>query len=138
MRCRFFVSSSRKLFDRLSHGRFFTTQTSNFDRLKEIDNARERIVSMLAFALNDIEKERPTSATFEPVSTSPSSSLPSDIDINTIRAIKDTFLTSSSFRLPASDLKDLHRDFYVFFVEFKIFDLFGPLTGGLLMEKQNF
>eukprot|EP00938_MAST-03A_sp_MAST-3A-sp1_P002576 g2576.t1 len=74
-----------------------------------MDNARERVVSMLSFALNDIENERPTSAKSEPSSSSASSSLPSDIDINTVRAIKDTFLTSSSFRLPASDFKDLIR-----------------------------
>ena len=89
--------------------RCFTTQTSDFNRLKEMDNARERVVSMLSFALNDIENERPISAKSTPSSSAASSSLPEDIDINTVRAIKDTFLTSSSFRLPASDFKDLIR-----------------------------
>ena len=74
-----------------------------------MDNARERVVSMLSFALNDIENERPSSAKSTPSSSAASSSLPEDIDINTVRAIKDTFLTSSSFRLPASDFKDLIR-----------------------------
>jgi hypothetical protein len=91
-------------------GRNFSTSTSSeeFDKLKEMDNAREKIVSMLAFALNDIENRGdPVLADVHLTSSSTSSLLPSEIDLNTVRAIKDTYLTSASFRLSTSDFLDL-------------------------------